>query len=129
MGDGGQTDHGGVLRPAGATERATAEEYMRLDQTERVVAVVRDVFGARGGTKAEIKSVMAEQYEVSRSQFYKIWNKLISDGVLARVMIDDVPTSNYTLRSFGDGGLSTGSSTGGSSMSLIETHFEAPQDS
>ena len=120
---------GGVLRPAGATERATAEEYMRLDQTERVVAVVRDVFGARGGTKAEIKSVMAEQYEVSRSQFYKIWNKLISDGVLARVMIDDVPTSNYTLRSFGDGGLSTGSSTGGSSMSLIETHFEAPQDS
>lgn len=112
----GKVATAGVLRPAGAAERETAEEYMKLDQTTRVVAVMRDIFGRRGGTKAEIKAVMGERYEVSKSQFYSIWNRLLGDGVIARVLVDDVPTSNYTLKSFDTDGssqeLSTGLSTG-----------------
>lgn len=92
---------GGVLRPAGASEKATAEEILALDNRERLVAILRDVFGRRGGTKAEIKKIATGQYEINEKTFHRIWNQLL-DGVIAKVVIDDRPTNNYTLRSFGD---------------------------
>lgn len=98
----GKVATAGVLRAASASERDAVEQYMKLDQTTRFVAVMRDVFGRRGGTKAEIKAVMGERYEISKSQFYEIWNKLVGEGIIAGVMIDDRPTSNFTLRSFDD---------------------------
>ena len=93
---------GGVLRPAGAGEKATVEELLALDNRERLVAILRDVFGRRGGTKAEIRKIATGQYEINDKTFYRLWNELLEGSIIGRVVIEDKPTSNYTLRSFGD---------------------------
>lgn len=94
---------GGVLRPAGAAEKTTVEEILALDNRERIVAIMRDVFGRRGGTKSEVMRVSRDQYDVNPKTFYRIWNELLENSIVVGVMIDDRKTSNYTLRSFGDG--------------------------
>lgn len=93
---------GGVLRPAGAGEKATVEELLALDNRERLVAILRDVFGRRGGTKAEIRKIATTQYEINDKTFYRLWNELLESSIIGRVVIEDRPTNNYTLRSFGD---------------------------
>lgn len=87
----------GVLRPAGATEKATAEEILALDNRERLVAILRDVFGRRGGTKGEIKKIAVGQYEVNEKTFYRLWNELVEKRVIGKVVVDDRPTSNFAL--------------------------------
>lgn len=117
---------GGVLRLASHAERTTIEEILALDNRERIVAVLRDVFGRRGGTKAEIKGVMTKQYEVNEKTFYRIWNELLEGAIIARVFVEDKPTSNYTLRSFDEGQYPQGSSTDIVDHSLTETVDHAP---
>jgi hypothetical protein len=88
---------GGVLRPAGAAEKATVEEILALDNRERVIAILRDVFGRRGGTKSEIMRIAKDPYEVNPKTFYRVWNELVEKKVIGQVVLDDRPTSNFAL--------------------------------
>ena len=92
----------GVLRPAGAAEKATVEEILALDNRERVVAILRDVFGRRGGTKAEIMRVAKDPYQVNVKTFYRVWNELEERKVIGRVVVDDRPTTKFALVSLAE---------------------------
>jgi hypothetical protein len=73
------------------------EEILALDNRERVIAILRDVFGRRGGTKSEIMRIAKDPYEVNPKTFYRVWNELVEKKVIGQVVLDDRPTSNFAL--------------------------------
>lgn len=95
-----------LIAQVGAVLTQVSTSSMRLGKTasnkDRLMNCVREVFALRGGTKAEIRAISCTEYGASRAGFYRAWDELVALGTLARVTIDDRPTSNYIFKPFDD---------------------------
>lgn len=65
-----------------------------------VVEVMRTVFGPQGGTKAEVWVAIQEGRRLARRSFYTAWNRLIDEGLLASVYVNDLKTARYAYKPF-----------------------------
>lgn len=93
---------GGVLRLATAAEAVSEDSPEALTaECTKLIGVIRSL-GRQGGTKAEIKAAADERLKMSKSTFYRSWNELLEKRVIASVMIDDVKTGKFTLKSLAD---------------------------
>lgn len=86
---------GGVLVGVDMVEVRAA---LGLTSKERLVHLMKETFPERGCTKAEARSICAERAGMSRTAFYRAWDDLVTSGVLARVLVDDRPTSAYIVQ-------------------------------
>lgn len=86
---------GGVLRGVDVME---ARQALGLTSKERLVHLMKETFPERGCTKAELRKIAADRAGMATSSFYRAWDDLVSEGVIARVLIDDRPTSSYIVK-------------------------------
>lgn len=86
---------GGVLTSVDMVE---ARQSLGLTSKERLVHLLKETFPERGCTKGEARSICAERAGMSKTAFYRAWDDLVAQGVLARVLVDDRPTSSYIVK-------------------------------
>lgn len=71
-----------------------AAEWAGLSAKARVLKVLLEIFPGRGATKAEARTTAAGK-GVPTTSFYRAWDALLTEGLIAKVMIDDRPTERY----------------------------------
>lgn len=71
-----------------------AAEWEGLSSKARVLKVLVDIFPGRGATKAEARTTAAGK-GVPTTSFYRAWDALLTEGLIAKVMVDDRPTQRY----------------------------------
>lgn len=68
---------------------------------DRLAQAIHDTFPRRGCTKAEARQEATKRVDkpmrLSDSTFYRTWDAMVADGVLAQVVIEERPTAQFKL--------------------------------